>query len=129
MFGLPYDPEKLRAFARCQTMADLFHDRNVGSPVRVRADGYEWTLEHEPPVAPPFQIKAGRVELSQFEKHVFFGCRHDFDAALKAYGAFSPHLGSSSPQASGMSGARPTGRGTVRRTRSRRALIVWDGWA
>jgi hypothetical protein len=92
MFSLPYDPEKLRAFARCQTMADLFHDQDVGSPVRVRADGYAWTLEYEPLVTPPFQIKAGRVELSQFEKHVFFGCRYDFDAALKICVAFNPRL-------------------------------------
>jgi hypothetical protein len=94
MFGLPYDPKRLRAFARCQTMADLFHNQNVGSPVRVRADGYVWTLEYEPLVAPPFQIKASRVGLSQFEKQkrIFFGCRYDFDAALKICGAFNLHL-------------------------------------
>jgi hypothetical protein len=38
IFGLPYDPEKLRAFARCQTMADLFHNQNMENPVRVRAE-------------------------------------------------------------------------------------------
>jgi hypothetical protein len=95
MFSLPYDPEKLRVFARCWTMADLFHDRDVGSPVRVRAGGYAWTLEYEPPVAPLFQIKAGPVnpvKSSQVEKHAFFGCRYDFDAALKVCGAFNPHL-------------------------------------
>jgi hypothetical protein len=92
MFGLPYDPERPRAFARCWTMADLFHNRDVESPVRVRADGYAWTLEYEPLAASPFQIKAGRVELSPFEKRVFFFCRYDFDAALKIFGAFNHRL-------------------------------------
>ena len=89
MFGLPYDPEKLRAFARCRTMADLFHDQDMGSPVRVRADGYDWTLEYEPRATPPFQIKAGRFELSQF---VFFACRYDLDATIETCGAFNYHL-------------------------------------
>jgi hypothetical protein len=92
MFSLPYDPEKLRAFARCQTMADLFHNQNVGSPIWVRAGGYAWTLEYEPLVASPFHIEAGPVELSQIETHVSFSCRYDFDAALKICGAFNPHL-------------------------------------
>jgi hypothetical protein len=92
MFGLPYAPEKLRAFARCQTMVDLFHNQNVGSPVRVRADGYAWTLEYEPLVAPPFQIKANLVKLSQIETRVSFSCHYDFDTAFKGCGAFNPHL-------------------------------------
>jgi hypothetical protein len=92
MFGLPYAPGKLRAFARCQTMMDLFHNQNVGSPVRVRADGYAWTLEYEPLVAPPFQIKASPVKLGQIETRVSFSCHYDFDTAFKGCGAFSPHL-------------------------------------
>jgi energy-coupling factor transporter ATP-binding protein EcfA2 len=58
MFGLPYDPEKLRAFARCRTMADLFHDLDVESPVRVRAGGYAWTLEREPSADPAFRVRS-----------------------------------------------------------------------
>jgi len=58
MFSLPYAPAELRAFARCQTMADLFHDQDVGSPVRVRADDYTWTLKYEPSDPRPFHIAA-----------------------------------------------------------------------
>jgi len=58
MFGLPYDPEKLRAFARCRTMAELFHDLDVESPVRVWAGGYAWTLEREPSADPVFRVRS-----------------------------------------------------------------------
>jgi hypothetical protein len=80
IFCLHYAPAELRAFARCQTMADLFHDQDVGSPVRVRADGYTWTLKYEPSVDPPFRIKAER----SFESY------YHFDATLGG-GAFEPH--------------------------------------
>jgi predicted ATPase len=93
IFCLHYAPAELRAFARCQTMADLFHDQDVGSPVRVRADDYTWTLKYEPSVAPPFRIKAER----SFESYYHFDATFEsatfyhFDATLKRGGAFEPH--------------------------------------
>jgi hypothetical protein len=93
MFSLPYAPAELRAFARCQTMADLFHDQDVGSPVRVRADDYTWTLGYEPSVAPPFRIEVG----SFFELKPYYSYYYNFDATLnfeatpKGGGALEPH--------------------------------------
>jgi predicted ATPase len=57
MFGLADDPAALPAIARCRTMAELFHDQDVESPVRVRADGCAWTLEYEPSADPPFRLQ------------------------------------------------------------------------
>jgi recombinational DNA repair ATPase RecF len=59
MSSLPYYPEKLRAFARCQTMADLFYDQDMESAVRVRADAYTWTLEYEPSGDPSVPHQSG----------------------------------------------------------------------
>jgi hypothetical protein len=82
VFCLHYAPAELRAFARCQTMADLFHDQDVGSPVRVRADGYTWTLGYRPSVAPPFHIGAERS----------FNYYYNFDATLEGGGILIPPL-------------------------------------
>jgi len=57
MFGLDDDPAALPAIARCRTMAELFRDLDVESPVRVRAGGCAWTLEHEPSADPPFRLQ------------------------------------------------------------------------
>jgi hypothetical protein len=38
-------------------MAELFHDQDAESPVRVRADGCAWTLEYEPSADPPFRLQ------------------------------------------------------------------------
>jgi len=57
IFGLADDPAALPDFARCRTMAELFHDLDVKSPVRVRADGCAWTLEREPSANPPFRLQ------------------------------------------------------------------------
>jgi hypothetical protein len=74
MFSLPYDPEKLRAFARCQTMADLFYDQDVESAVRVRADAYTWTLEYEPSGLRLFRITA---EIHEYYDSSF---RYEYDS-------------------------------------------------
>jgi predicted ATPase len=57
MFGLADDPAALPAIARCRKMAELFHDQDAKSPVRVRADGCAWTLEYEPSADPPFRLQ------------------------------------------------------------------------
>jgi hypothetical protein len=80
IFCLHYAPAELRAFARCQTMADLFHDQDMGSPVRVRADGYTWTLKYEPSDPRPFHIA---TEL--------FSYGYKFDTTFEGGGAFEPH--------------------------------------
>ncbi len=82
LFSLPYAPAELRAFARCQAMADLFHDQDVGSPVRVRANDSTWTLGYEPSVTHSFYIKA----------EPFFVYHYNFDAAFMGGSASRLHL-------------------------------------
>jgi hypothetical protein len=86
MFSLPYYPEKLRAFARCQTMADLFYDQDVESAVRVRADAYTWTLEYEPSGLRLFRITA---EIHEYYDSSF-RYEYDSDANFLTGSSFNP---------------------------------------
>ncbi|MBO9360696.1 MAG: AAA family ATPase [Thermoflexus sp.] len=87
MFSLPYAPEELRAFVRCQTMADLFYDQDLESAVRVRAGVYRWTLEYNPSAPRLFRITADT------HGHFDSSFTYEYDSNVKFVKGVSPDPG------------------------------------